>query len=536
MDSRATTSVRLASARSLLSRPALTSDTALLVYLALVNFAVHLVGANNYGYFRDELYYLADGRHLAFGYVDQPPLIGWLAALMDLLTHDNLVALHVVSALAAACLTVVVGLIARELGGGRWAQLLAALASVVAIVFMATGSLFSMDVLDELWWALGAYVLVRLIRRQEPRLWLVFGLIAGVGLLTKLTMLFFGFGVVAGFLLTPLRAQFRTRWPWLGGAIAFVFLLPYILWNAVNGWPTPEFWRHYGGLSGGGPLGFFGNQILIINPFNLPLVIAGLLFYFRRPEGKPFRALGWAYVVLYVLFTLINAKAYFLAPAYPILFAGGALVFERALARASVFASASARAGGQRWLVPSYVTALALSGLFFAPFAMPLLPPASFVSNYGFLTGTGNNGAGQKTAGSFPQYLGDRFGWETMSATVAKVYAGLPAEQRARACVFTVNYGEASALNFFAARYHLPPAISGHNNYYLWGPGSCTGDVIITVGLSQGEAAMSFDSVVQAATITCDYCMDEENDLPVYVCTQPKAGLSQLWARVKHYN
>ncbi len=264
MDSRATTSVLPAAARSLLSRPALTSDTAFLVYLALVNFAVHLVGANNYGYFRDELYYLADGRHLAFGYVDQPPLIGWLAALMDLLTHDNLVALHVVSALAAACLTVVVGLIARELGGGRFAQLLAALASVVAIVFMATGSLFSMDVLDELWWALGAYVLVRLIRRQEPRLWLVFGLIAGVGLLTKLTMLFFGFGVVAGFLLTPLRAQFRTRWPWLGGAIAFVFLLPYILWNATNGWPTPEFWRHYGGLSGGGPLGFFGNQVLII--------------------------------------------------------------------------------------------------------------------------------------------------------------------------------------------------------------------------------------------------------------------------------
>jgi len=165
-----------------------------------------------------------------------------------------------------------------------------------------------------------------------------------------------------------------------------------------------------------------------------------------------------------------------------------------------------------------------------------LLPPAGFVSNYGFLTGTGNNGAGQKTAGSFPQYLGDRFGWETMSATVAKVYAGLPAEQRARACVFTVNYGEASALNFFAARYHLPPAISGHNNYYLWGPGSCTGDVIITVGLSQGEDAMSFDSVVQAATVTCDYCMDEENNIPVYVCTQPKAGLSQLWARVKHYN
>ncbi len=275
-------------------RAALTSANAILGAIAGVTFLAHIAVANNYGYFRDELYYLEDGKHLAFGYVDQPPLIGWLAGLTDLFFHNALLGIHLIPALAVAALVVVAGLIARELGGGRFAQGLTAGATSVTVVFMATGSIFSMDILDALWWSLTAYVLVRLLRRGEPEWWLWFGTVAGIGLLTKLTMLFWGFAVVAGLLLTPQRAQFRTRWPWLGGLIAFGFLLPYILWNTAHGWPTWEFWHHYGGLSGGGPIGFFANQLLSVNLLNLPLIAAGLLFYFRAPTGKPYRALGWA--------------------------------------------------------------------------------------------------------------------------------------------------------------------------------------------------------------------------------------------------
>lgn len=514
------------SLRSAQTRTFLTSTNALLAYLALGNFVGHMLVANNYGYFRDELYYLAAGRHLAFGYVDFPPLIAFLAALMDLLTRDNLLGIHVISALAAACLTVVSGLMARELGGGRFAQVLAALASTFTVVFMATGSIFSMDVLDTLWWSLGAYVLIRLLRRNQPRLWLVFGLVAGIGLLTKLTILFFGFGVVVGLLLTPQRAHFRTKWPWLGGAIAALFALPYALWNLVNGLPTVEFWGHYGGLTGGGPISFFATQLFTINPFMIPMVIAGLVFYFRTPEGKLFRALGWTYVVLYVVLTLINAKAYFLAPAYPILYAGGAQVFERALAARPRW----------RWVGPAYASVMIVSGLLLAPLAMPVLPPAAFASHYGFLTGSGNAGAGQSNAGTFPQYLGDRFGWDTMTATVAKVYDGLPPTEQAQTCIFTTNYGEASALSLLGGRYHLPPVISGHNNYFLWGPGSCSGKVVITVGQTLADNQQSFGSVVQAATITCAYCMANENDVPVYICTQPKGDVRTIWPRVKHFN
>jgi 4-amino-4-deoxy-L-arabinose transferase-like glycosyltransferase len=510
-------------ARRVLTREALTSDTAWLISLALASFIAHLLVAGNYGYFRDELYYIDAGRHFQTGYVDFPPFIAWLAGVLRLF-GDNLIVLHAVSALAESCLIVVTGLMARELGGGRGAQLLAALGSAVAITFMATGSLFTMDAFDELWWALAAYVFIRLIRRDEPRLWLLFGLIAGIGLFTKLSMLFFGVALVVGLLLTPQRKAFRSRWPWLGGAIAFAFLVPYIAWQIPNGWPTPEFWRNYGGVeSGSSPLDFLLSQIFTLNPFTLPLWIAGLVFYFR-PQGKPYRALGWAYVVLYALFTLTHAKSYFLAPAYPMLFAAGAVqlvgVFER-----------------RQWSLagPAYAALLVASGLALAPAAMPVLPPAQYGQLYGWI---GPLTGAKQQEGQTPllQILADRFGWPQQAKAVGTVYTALPADERAQACIFTANYGEAGGLNFFGPAYHLPRAISGHNTYYFWGYGACTGQAVIALGFSQQELAQVFGQVTPAATITCANCVDEESRLTIYVCRQSKLPMRELWQRARHFN
>jgi hypothetical protein len=167
---------------------------------------------------------------------------------------------------------------------------------------------------------------------------------------------------------------------------------------------------------------------------------------------------------------------------------------------------------------------------------MPILPPATFANSYGFMSDTGNASAGQQGEGVFPQYLGDRFGWDTMTRTVAGVYDDLPAAELSRVCIFTANYGEASALNFLGDRYGLPPAISGHNSYYLWGPGACTGEVMITVGLSRGEVERGYAVVERATTNTCRYCvLEEENGAPVYVAANPKAPISDLWPRTKHY-
>jgi 4-amino-4-deoxy-L-arabinose transferase-like glycosyltransferase len=505
-------------------RSALTSAPALLTYLGLLCFAAHMLVAGNYGYFRDELYYIADGHHLQAGYVDQPALVGWLAALMNVLSGDSLVAIHIIPALAAGALVVVTGLMARELGGGRFAQVLAALSASFALVLMATGSIFSMDVLDELWWTLSAFILIRLLKRDQPRLWLLLGLVVGIGLTTKLTMLFFGLALTIALLVTPERRSLRTPWPWLGGAVAATFLLPYVVWNALNGWPTWEFWHHYGG-TGTSPLDFFANQILLMNPIAVPLAIAGLLFYFRR-DGKPYRTLGWTFVILYALLTLLHVKPYFLAPAYPLLFAPGAVVVEQYTQRRR-----------RAWLRPTYVATLAVAGLLLAPLAMPILPPALFASAYGVMTGAGNGGAGQSTAGAFPQYLGDRFGWDTLVQTVETAYAALPHEERSQACVLTTNYGEAGALALLGRPGRLPPVISGHNNYYLWGPGKCTGQVLIVIGYAASDLQHIYRSVVHVATNRCTYCMAGENNLPIFVCTHPQGSASHdLWRRFKHFD
>src|SRR5919199_222590 len=226
--------VRPTPAESTARKSSRTGAIAVLLGLALADFVAHMLVSSNYGYFRDELYYIEAGRHLSFGYVDFPPLIALVARLLGVLTGDALWAIHVVPALATALIVFITGLMARELGGGRFAQALAAVASFVAVTFLATGSLFSMDALDELWWALGSYLAILILKRDDARLWLLFGLVAGMGLTTKVTMLFFGFAVVVGLLLSPSRRHFRAGWLWLGGAIAFAFLLTYLLWNTAN--------------------------------------------------------------------------------------------------------------------------------------------------------------------------------------------------------------------------------------------------------------------------------------------------------------
>jgi hypothetical protein len=480
-----------------------------LVVLAGVAFVGHMLVAGNYGYFRDELYYIADGHHLQAGYVDQPLLMGWLAALLRIIAGDTLVAIHVIPALACALIVVVTGLMARELGGGQVAQLVGGVAAVFTVAFMASGSVFSMDVLDELWWALASLILARLLRRDAPRLWLLVGLVCAVALLTKLTVLFFGFGLALALLVTPERRYLRTPWPWLAAGIAFLGLLPDLIWNALNGWPTIEFYRTYSGI-GTNPLTFFATQLVLMNPIAVPLAIVGLVFYFRK-AGARYRLLGWTFVFVYLVLTLLRTKTYFLAPAYPILFAAGAVAFERLRLRNPWLA----------WIRPAYVVLLALVAILLAPDVMPILPPATTVRSYGPLT----------------EELADRLGWDSLTRTVEEVYAALPPAERAQACVLTSNYGEAGALGQLAAPGRLPPIISGHNNYYLWGPGACTGQVLIGVGYAPAIFQQAYAHVSLAATEGCKFCVFYEQDVPIVVASSPRSPSPlQPWSAFKHYD
>jgi 4-amino-4-deoxy-L-arabinose transferase-like glycosyltransferase len=312
-----------------------------------------------------------------------------------------------------------------------------------------------MDAFDQLFWVAGAYVLLLILKRARPRLWLAFGLIAGLGLLTKLTLLYFGFAVFVALLLTSARRQLLTPWPWLGGALALVFLLPYALWQAAHGWPTLEFFANYGAkVDPSSPVEFLVEQIVTMQPPTLPLWIAGLVYYLFGRDGRPYRMLGWIYVILFLVFLIQNARFYFLAPAYPMLFAAGATAAERFVRRRS-----------WSWIKPAYVIVLAVSGLVVAPLTVvPALPAETLAG----ITGAAGGNAGlqfeTRKVAQLPQNFADRFGWKQMTATVGGVYHGLPADQRAEACILTGNYGAAGAIDFFGPPQGLPNAISGHNS------------------------------------------------------------------------
>jgi hypothetical protein len=501
--------------------------TGILVFLALVKLLLHLLTADNYGYFRDELYYVAAGEHLDLGYVDYPPFVALVARATLMLFGDSLVALHLFPALAGAVVVVLAGLMARELGGGRFAQGLAALATLIAPTMLVFGTWLSMDAFDQLFWVLAIYILLLILKRDRPRLWLAFGLVAGLGLLTKLTMLYVGLAVFLALLLTSARRHLLTPWPWIGGAVAFIFLLPYAIWEVAHGWPTLEFWANYGAkVDPASPIEFLVEQIVTMQPPTLPLWLAGLYYYLFSREGRPYRALGWTFVILFAIFMIQNARFYFLAPAYPMLFAAGAVVIDRFIRRRN-----------WNWLKPAYVIVLAISGIVIAPITVvPILPVDTLAS----ITGAAGGDAGveieTREVAQLPQNFADRFGWKNMTATVAGVYDGLPVDKRSRACILAGNYGEASAINFFGPAHGLPNAISGHNSYYIWGPGDCTGEVVISVGVPRERLKAEFGEIEQRATVRCEYCMPDENNLPVYICQEPKTSLQNAWPRFKHYD
>jgi hypothetical protein len=490
--------------------------------IAGISVVVHLLFANNYGYFRDELYFMAMSQHPAFGYVDVPPVVPWITLIPRLLTGNALWALHVLSALVCAGIIILTGVMARLLGGSDWVQGLAALGSATSLVLLAGGSTYTYDVFDQFWWALAAVILIVMLRAEQPHHWLGFGVVTGLGLLTKETIVFWGFALVVGLLLTRERRLLFTRWTLLGGLIALAMLLPFLLWNAANGWASLQYWAGYSANhSGGGtPLDFLLNQILVNNPFLVPLWGAGL-WYFFSARGARYRVFAWAYVILFVLFALTQAKSYFISPAYPPLFAGGAMVFGQWHVR-------------RPRLVTVYPVVLILGTLLLAPAALPVLPPATYAHLYG---SSGNSGAQQDSGDAYgmPQSLADRFGWPEQVALIAKVYHSLPPGQQREACIFASNYGEAGALVAFGARYHLPPVISGHNAFYIWGPQSCTGQVLITINIPPQTAAQAFGSVTVAAHTSCKACVNFENNAPILILRDPREPFRVLWTQAKMY-
>jgi hypothetical protein len=484
---------------------------------------LHLAFLPGYGVFRDELYYMACGRHPGWGYVDHPPLVGWVARVVRQIVGDNHLALRVVAALAAAATVFVVARIARELGGSVFARFLAGLAAALLPVSLSLGSVYSMNAFDLLFWAVLYWILARLLRGGDERLWLAFGAVAGLGLLNKISVLFLGFGLVVGLLLSRRWDVFRSRRFWLGGTLAGLIFLPHLVWQQANGWPTLEFManaRRYK-MATLPVTGFLGETVLqtAAAPW---LWILGVGWLLLGRGAARVRALGFAFLTVLAVLVFTGGKPYYLAAAYAAPLAAGAVALEASTVQRF------------RWLRPTLVTLVVIVGLALSPFGRPVLPVNDYV-RYAATLGIGPSTGERHELGRLPQFYADMHGWREMAETVAGVVRGLDSQERAAACVFGQNYGEAGAMEYFGPELGLPPALSAHNSYWLWGPGECTGEVLVVIGDDRERLEELFETVELGATFTCRDCMPYENDLPVWVGRGLRTAFPNLWAEIKHF-
>jgi hypothetical protein len=500
----------------------------LLAALAGFKLVLHLLLASRYGYFRDEMYFLDCGRHLSFGYVDHAPLIG-LVARAALALGGSLYALRVFPAVAGALLVALSMLIAWRLGGGRFAQAVAGVAVLAAPVYLAGHGLMTMNAFEQVFWTAAVYVLVRIIQTGDGRRWILLGLILGLGLENKHSTAFFGVAVAVALVLSPERAWLRTRWPWLAVAVALVLFLPNLVWQVQHGFPTLEDLRNVKRTGKNvvlGPAAFVGQQILMMHPVLLPIWLAGLAWLFAGARGR-YRLLGWIFVVIFALMFALEGKNYYLAPIYPMLLAAGGVGLEAAFQR-------SRFTRDQGWPKAAVLVLIVVAGAITAPLALPILPPARYVS-YEHALGVAPPRTEVGHRGPLPQHFGDQFGWPELVAEVARIYHALPPADRARAGIFANNYGEAGAVNLFGPQYGLPPAVSAHQTHFLWGPRGITGEVLIVLQDDRETLERICASVEDAGVHFHPWGMAEENN-PIFICRGLTPPLPEMWPRLKKWN
>ena len=486
--------------------------------VALVKLLVHLPVLHRYGFHHDEFYFIACGRHPAFGYVDHAPLVPWIARVATTLFGESVFGLRIFATLAGALTIFLIGVLVARLGGGRFAQLLAGVAWFVAPVALRTGNMLAIPSFEPLFWVAGALVLVRILKEDNPRLWPWLGLVAGAGLMNKHSMMFFGFGLAVATVATPqLRKHLRTPWPWIGGAVVLLVFLPNVIWQVQHGWPTAGFLRDLNEnvMAGISKLQFVAGQLLYLNPFAAFVWIWGLVFLFSK-AGKPWRPLGLIWIAVFLLLLATDSKIYYLSPAYPPIVAAGGTAIERWIA-----------AAGRRRRWEAVFVALPITGGFlFAPLALPYMSIQQtdrFVQTITF-------GA----MGNVYELTGDlhgMFGWPERVEAVADVWAQIPTDERPRTVLFAAGYGIAGAIDFLGDKHGVPDTVSLAETYWMWGLPEGPIDTVIALGYSQETLERIFDNVEMLREVELENVNPGSTPFRIAICRNPKQPLPGLWAR-----
>jgi hypothetical protein len=523
-----------------LSRDFLWSNTVILIYLALAKLVIHLLTANGYGYHGDELYWLAMTKHLDFGYVDVPPLVAYLAAISRALIGASLFAIHIFPAIAGAATVYFAGLVALELGGGRFAQWFSALMMLVAPWLLMANSAFTYEPFDQLCSIILFYLVARIINRETPKRWLILGITAGIGVMTKLSLITTGGVLVVSLLLTSRRKSFLTIWPWLAALIAALICTPYLVWQSVHGWPLLTYWHNYAlNPIRTHPLSaqLLIKLIFFLNPVLLPVWLLGLFYLLFHREGKKYLILGlisFILLVLYIGFMKLEPRV-FIAACFPLL-AAGAVWLERMTITPTVNYKSIA------WLKQAYIGVILVSSILLAPLALPILP-IPVLEKYLSATPDFIKRSFYEFPTKLPHYFAFEMGWPEIVKEVAAVYHNLPEADQKKCVIWAGWYWDAAAIDLYGKKYGLPNAISNSLSYQVWGSGPLSSGkgpevaIMLDTDPRQFPASLYFDEVVPAKLFICnEYSVYVfAHSLQIYICRKPKANFQEVWEMCKKY-
>ena len=496
--------------------------------IAAFSFVLHMIFNGRYGYFRDEFDYIICGNHPAWGYVDQPPLVPILIRIFRAVFGDSLRSIRLLPVLSTSALILLTGVITRELGGRRFAVVLSALTILIAPIYLSGGSLLTANCcLEVLLWMGCLYFAILAAKRDEPRYWLWFGVVAGLGLQEKYSIAVLGFAIVIGLLLTPQRRFLLNKWMWLGGVAAFLIFLPNLLWNVANHWPFVQLMHN---IKADGrdvvlsPWQYFSQQILLIHPLSALIWITGVIAFLAAPRFKPYRFLGFAYLMSFAVFVVLKGKNYYLAPIYPVYLAAGCIVIDDAIDRIR-----------QRWMKPVIAALLLAGGAVLAPLVVPILPMEQFVSYMQSLPLKVPRSEHSHMRAVLPQHYADQFGWDEIVDEVGVAWNKIPNNERKDCGIFAQDYGQAGAIDFLGPKFGLPQSLSGHQTWWLWGPRGYSGNCLIVLDDNRERLEELFERVDFVGT-SRDNPYALEKEIPVFICRGAKFGtLAQLWPKLKKW-
>jgi 4-amino-4-deoxy-L-arabinose transferase-like glycosyltransferase len=494
--------------------------------LSLVTFFLQILTSNHYGIFTDELYFIACGEHLQFGYVDHPPLAPLLTKI-SMLFSKSLVSLHFFPALAGAAVIILTALIARSLGGKHYATTLAAITIFAGPVFMINFGLMSVNPFDILFCTAAGYLVIKILQKPSIKLWIILGLVIGLGLNSKLTMITLAGSLAIGLALSKQRKLYMKPGIYICFGIAAVMFLPFVLWQINNNLPTLEFIRN---VSQGKHvdlsfLQFIGKLAFILNPATLPLWLAGFYYIFTKPQKIPLTSLGIALIIFFIAYMTNNAKYIYVTPVAPILLAAGSAAIEKWTSFKPV-----------HWIRVTVIVILSAFALMMLPLSVPLLPIDSFASLSEALSLAETTRLEKNAASKVPQYFADRFGCRELAETVASVYHSLPDSEQVKCGILGFHYADAGSVDFFGEELGLPKAIGRHNSYWLWGPKQYTGEIMLVIVNPPATPHPYFQSVEHAATFQYPYGEGMNRTKNIYLCRDSVKPLPELWPELKTYD